>query len=123
MEGGSFLEKWKGEKGMGEGERMTMASLVLFWGGEVYFTTALVKMGEDESPHHSFVEKQKRMTLYPPLLGRGGSLLEKWISMIIATPSDLQKGEGKEMAIGIQARGPFGSPGSWIQSKSRLMDP
>ena len=63
------------------------------------------------------------MTLYPPFLGREGSLLEKWVSVIIATPSDLQKGEGKDMTIGIQARGPLGSAGSWIQSKSRLMDP
>ena len=50
---------------------MTVASSLLFWGGEVYFTIAVVKMGEDEPPHRSVVEKEKRMPLYPPLLGRG----------------------------------------------------
>ena len=92
---------------------MTVASSLLFWGGAVYFTIALVKMGEDEPPHRSLVEKQKRMPLYPPLLG-GGSLLEKWISVIIATPSYLQRREWKDRVIGIQARGPLGIPGSWI---------
>ena len=52
----------------GEGVGVAMAPSLLFWGGEVDFTTTLVKIGEGEPPHLPMGEKEKRMPLYPPLL-------------------------------------------------------
>ena len=43
------------------GVGVTVASSLLFWGGEVYFTIVLVKLGEDEPFHLPLAEKGGRM--------------------------------------------------------------